>query len=120
VKQKRSFVGMLVVALVVSFVLVGCVTSYHVQSFSEDIVTLPNREETTILSSGQVQTKIYYDGLFEASTLEAALVKAHKDGYTKLLSIEYGTKLFFGTFGIKWVTIRCSKPTEQEITESAS
>jgi hypothetical protein len=110
--RKKNLAGMLVMALALSFVLVGCVTSYGVQAFSQDIETLPLRTEETILDTGEVKIITSYDGMFTATNLEEALAMANNAGFSKLLSIEYGMKTYY-LYSEKWVTIRCAKTTRR-------
>ena len=87
---------------------VGCVTNYHVQTFSNDV---------EVTKTGMVNKKvaeIYGDhlkeeelGVFEASDFSTVMMMAKEAGYSKVISIEYGTKTYLGFIGIKWVRIRC-------------
>ena len=104
--KKRA---LLVSVIIIVFCITGCVSNYHVQKFSSDIESLPVKTIEEKLSRGRTSTTTIIEGTFKANNLEAALKKAEDAGYNKLLSIEYGTNVYFGVFGSKWVIIRCLK-----------
>ncbi|MCL2805277.1 MAG: hypothetical protein FWD26_05000 [Treponema sp.] len=98
------------------FASTGCTTSYHIQTFSNDVETLTSRTVDSINAEGKVTQKIVYEGKFRASDYETAMQMAKEAGFTKVLSIEYGTSLYLGFIGLKWVEIRCVRDAEE--TES--
>jgi len=110
--RKVNFIGfsvVLVLAIVVVFT--GCVTSYQIQTFSTDVKALPDQTVTAAankLRTGSGTTTTI-SGLFEASNFEEAMRMAKEAGFTKLLSIEYGTSRYLGFIGTKWVIVRCAK-----------
>jgi hypothetical protein len=104
----------------------GCVHNYHIQAFSNDIETLSSQTILKIVEDRKVEAiqqdaftvpKVGYkqvaveeiQGMFTASNYESAMAQAKNAGYTKVLSIEYGTNQYLGIIGTKWVTIRCVK-----------
>ena len=107
------------IILILSIFLSGCVTSYHIQVFSDDVQSLPYKIITTTTQkpaeSHQPQptetTKetIIVEGLFKGKSYEEAMRAASKEGFTKVLSVEYGTRHVLWTFSFKWVEIRCVK-----------
>ena len=96
--KKTVCIGLLVMVLAFGMAVVGCASSYHIQAFSNDINPLIYNSQFGI-----------YEGMFEGSSYEGVLKEAKAAGYTKILSIEYGTKRFLGIFGKQWVIIRCVK-----------
>ena len=105
---------LLVVVLFLSLVLfASCVSTYHVQVFSDNVTALPSTvTQVATTGDGKPIEEKKYEGMFKAEDLETAMEMAKEAGYTKLLSIEYGTNSYFGliwAIGTKWVIIRCSK-----------
>jgi len=102
--MKRISCFLIILIFVLSFN--SCTTNYYVHVFSDNIETLVEKRtknETT------ERTEITYEGTFSGDSYEKVMQAAKKAGYTKVLSIEYGTKLFLGFIGTKFVTIRCAK-----------
>ena len=99
----------LFIILVLAFctVFAGCITSYHIHTFSNDVETLPLEE--TVSPHNQNITKLEPAGLFKGGTYEEAMRKAKEAGYTRVLSVEYGTRHVLGLFSFRWVEIRCVK-----------
>jgi hypothetical protein len=107
------------IALIGLSLFTGCISTYHVQTFSQDVETLPATLETKIVE-GQKVTKRVTQGMFTARSYEEAMVLAKEAGYTRVLSIEYGTTKFWGLIwfiGTKWVTIRCAK--DEEVSQNS-
>ena len=98
-----------VLVLVSCTVFAGCVTSYHIHTFSNEVETLPVVAVVTTNSEGKKVTVYKPTGLFKGSGYEEVMQKAEKAGYTKVLSVEYGTQQFLWLFSVKWVEIRCVK-----------
>ena len=105
--RRICFQLMLVFAMVLCFS--GCVTNYNVHTFSNDVETLSSKTIRTRNSDGTVSEKIILEGQFTGTDYETVMRMAKDAGFTKVLSVEYGTNLFLGFIGTKWVTIRCSK-----------
>jgi hypothetical protein len=115
--NKRLWLGTLVMVLVFMMLLVGCVSNYHIQTFTDIVEVVPNVSVENIRqeydSRGELTGKVYYSsekaGIFEASDYDTVMEKAKDAGFTKVLSVEYGTNLYLGFIGTKWVKIRCIK-----------
>jgi len=86
----------------------SCVTNYHVQTFSNNVATPTSVTIQRTDPSTEEPFEVTYEGIFKAKDLETAMQMAKEAGYTKLLSIEYGTNLVLGFIGTQWVIIRCS------------
>jgi hypothetical protein len=112
-KKTYRIFNFLVLVVVLTFT--GCITNYHIQVFSNDVETLPSKTQVKVLQDGQEFVKTEREGMFYAHGYEEAMVMAKEAGFTKVLSIEYGTNLIFGLIGEKWVRIRCSKEVETEV-----
>jgi hypothetical protein len=112
--NKKNWLGILAMALILGMTVVGCVSSYHIQAFSNEVQTLPVTEviETEYNRQGSGQTtRTVVEGMFKADNFESACKKAEEAGFTEILSIESGTYWVLG-IGIKWVIIRCVKDAE--------
>jgi len=88
----------------------SCVTSYNIHTFSDNVETLQYTTTEKINNeTGNVTTVTKYEGLFKAKDYETAMQMAKEAGFTRVLSIEYGTSHILGFIGSKWVVIRCTK-----------
>ena len=108
---KTVYCFSLLVVPVMLLCLSGCVTSYNIQVFSDDVKALPY---TTIDSGftnqdGSPVYKTAVEGIFEARDYETAMRNAQKAGFTKVLSVEYGTRHVLWSFFFSWVTVRCER-----------
>ena len=96
--------------MIICTTLVGCATSYHVHVFSENVQSMNYAEVPKINPQGRViGHREVPEGIFEASTLEKAMLAANEAGYTRILSVESGTDYLLWIFGTRWVRIRCVK-----------
>ncbi|MCL2879855.1 MAG: hypothetical protein FWF29_06395 [Treponema sp.] len=115
-------IGLLAVFIpVILFGITACITSYNIQAFSNDIQALPTTtiETGTFNADGTPVTKIEYEGIFKGSSYEAVMQMAYKAGYTKVLTVEYGTRHVLWMFGLKWVEIRCTKDVPAALPAAA-
>jgi outer membrane murein-binding lipoprotein Lpp len=109
---KKNHWAFYFLALVIAFTVTGCITNYHIQLFSNDVETLPVKTQVKRLQDGREVVRTEYEGMFYANDYEKAMTMAKEAGFTKVLSVEYGTTLVFGFIGEKWVRVRCSKEVE--------
>jgi outer membrane murein-binding lipoprotein Lpp len=113
-KNKKMRLGMLAMAMALGVTVAGCVSSYHIQTFSNEVQTLPSKTIEKTDDKGKKTEVTVYEGLFKGADYESALQKAQKAGFTEILSIEYGTYSFLFLFGSKWVALRCTKEAGAE------
>jgi hypothetical protein len=110
VKNKiKSGILFLVIIPIFMVCVTGCITSYNLQTFSNDVETLPATITERVNQDGTVSLRIAVEGQFTGKDYETVMRMANQEGYDKVLSIEYGTRHLFGFLGFKWVTIRCVK-----------
>jgi len=107
-RERNSMKYLVIIAACATFMFSGCAYNYHIQTFSNNVESL-SRIEKKIGENGEEVAGIRYEGVFTASDYESAIAQAKNAGYTKVLSIEYGTNRYILGIGTKWVTIRCAK-----------
>jgi len=107
IKTFRSLWIICLLAIIACFT--GCITSYNITTFSNDVEALPYTEITRVNDMGQTVTKKVVEGQFSGKNIEVVMQKAYEEGFTKILSIEYGTKHFLWIISYRWITIRSTK-----------
>ena len=100
--MKKIFVF---ITAIIAILLNSCVSSYHIQVFSDNVEVVPvtriDIQKSTAYSGGSesptappkndTEYKEIYEGIFKGDNLESVMQQAQKEGYNKILSIEYGT-----------------------------
>ena len=102
---------MMFLALAATVLFSACTMSYNIIAHSDNVEALDTVTFVTINSSGNEKTKTVTEGIFKGKDYDTAIKLAHKAGYNKILSVEYGVKHFLFLFWYPWVTVRCAKET---------
>ena len=116
----EAFMNKKSIILFLSFCILlnSCAISYNIQVFDDKVHATKTIERQITDENGKTKITRVPEGEFKASTYDEAMRAAYNEGYTKVLSVEYGINHILGIFYIRWVKIRCTKDDDNIISES--